>query len=97
MAQSIDDRLGAVLADELSNQATGDDDVDLGRSWVRVRCIEAAGREEAEGHAEGGTDQSWEAGAIGEDGVAACGKEGVSGCEVVLGGVGEYDWGGGEE
>lgn len=56
LAQVIDDRLGAVLANELGNQTAGDDDVDLGRARVRVRCVEATGGEEAEGHAEGGAD-----------------------------------------
>ena len=58
--ESVRDGVGAVLERELGDQAAFDRDVDLGAAGMGVRGVEAAGTEEADGHADTGADEGWE-------------------------------------
>ena len=70
----VRDRGEAVLRDELGVERALDHDVELGGARVHVRGVEAAGADEADGHADAVADQGGEGLAVGFDGVAACGS-----------------------
>ncbi len=80
--QSVRDAASAVLEGEFRDQGPLDDDVDLGAPGMRVRGVEAAGADEAEGHADAGADEGGEDGAVGAHGVAA-----FAGCDGARGRV----------
>ena len=67
----VGDAVGTVLEREFGYEAAFDDDVDLGTARVGVRGVEAAGTDEAEGHADAGADEGREDFAVCADGVAA--------------------------
>ncbi len=69
--EAVGDAAGAVFEGEFRDETAFDDDVDLGAAGVRVRGVEAAGADEAEGHADAGADEGREDGAVGAHGVAA--------------------------
>ena len=56
--ESVRDAMGAVLECELGYQAAFDDDVDLGAAGVGVWCVEPAGTDKAEYHADSSPDES---------------------------------------
>lgn len=61
----------AVLGEHLDDQAAGGDDLQLGGARVHVWGVEAAGPEEADGHAGAGADERGEGLAVRGDEVAA--------------------------
>lgn len=77
LVEAVADQGGAVLEDVLGPQGALDDDVDLGGARVRVRGVEAAGTDEAEGHADAVAYQGREVLAVGLDGVpSVAGRDG---------------------
>lgn len=56
LREVVGDGRGAVLGDEFGDERALHDDVDFGGARVHVRRVEAAGAEEAEGHADAVAD-----------------------------------------